>query len=124
MPIGLVDASWGGKTIESFAPPTAMVRVRPATTKQYPSITRIPKYHPNNIAQSLTDHSQLQNDASCGMATGSAKSADAGHDEQTVSAEGTDKWEKWPDHWRWKGTPTVSFISISVFLFTSYGRFD
>jgi hypothetical protein len=58
------------------------------------------------------------------MATGSAKSADAGHDEQTVSAEGTDKWEKWPDHWRWKGTPTVSFISISVFLFTSYGRFD
>ena len=57
------------------------------------------------------------------MATGSAKSADAG-DEQTVSAEGTDKWEKWPDHWRVKGTPTVSFISISVFLFTSYGRFD
>ena len=87
VPIGLVDASWGGKTIESFAPPTAMV------------------------------------DASCGMATGSAKSADAG-DEQTVSAEGTDKWEKWPDHWRWKGTPTVSFISISVFLFTSYGQFD
>ena len=29
VPIGLVDASWGGKTIESFAPPTAMVRVRP-----------------------------------------------------------------------------------------------
>ena len=58
VPIGLVDASWGGKTIESFAPPTAMVRVRPATTKQYPSITRIPKYHPNNIAQSLTDHPQ------------------------------------------------------------------
>ena len=57
------------------------------------------------------------------MATGSAKSADAG-DGQTVSAEGTDKWEKWPDHWRRKGTPTVSFISISVFLFTSYGRFD
>ena len=29
VPIGLVDASWGGKTIESFAPPTAMVRFRP-----------------------------------------------------------------------------------------------
>ena len=38
VPIGLVDASWGGKTIESFAPPTAMVRVRPATYHQTVSL--------------------------------------------------------------------------------------
>ena len=55
------------------------------------------------------------------MATGSAKSADAG-DEQTVSAEGTDKWEKWPDHWRWKGTPTVSLFPFPYFYLLRTGN--
>ena len=55
------------------------------------------------------------------MATGSAKSADAG-DEQTVLAEGTDKWEKWPDHWRWKGTPTVSLFLFPYFYLLRTGN--
>ena len=88
VPIGLVDASWGGKTIESFAPPAAI-----------------------NADGSVRD-------ASCGTAgttKTATKTADAGtsdgarvHDKNDAAVPtGDDKWEKWPDHWRMKGTPTV-----------------
>ena len=87
VPIGLVDASWGGKTIESFAPPAAI-----------------------NADGSVRD-------ASCGTAgtTLLLTAADAGHSDgarvhdknDAAVPTGDDKWEKWPDHWRMKGTPTV-----------------
>ena len=95
VPIGLVDASWGGKTIEAFAPPSAI-----------------------NADGSVRD-------ASCGTGgTASTATADAGHSDDGAHHSksnldlsvgnndvevptGDDKWEKWPDHWRLKGTPTV-----------------
>ena len=95
VPIGLVDASWGGKTIEAFAPPSAI-----------------------NADGSVRD-------ASCGTGgTASTATADAGHSDDGAHHSksnldlsvgnndvevptGDDKWEKWPDHWRMKGTPTV-----------------